>query len=80
MHLRSCAYVTNDGPAPCTCGGTERDANKALVRAWKAVGCGACKATGIEHKWDASGSLVPTENLCAACNGTAIVGSTTRTH
>jgi hypothetical protein len=80
MHTRDCAYVTNDGPAPCTCGGTERDANKALIRAWKAVGCGSCKATGFECKWDASGNLVPTDKICGMCNGTAIVGTIGRAH
>lgn len=24
MHSRQCAYVTNDGPAPCTCGYWDR--------------------------------------------------------
>lgn len=33
------------------------------------IKCGACKGTGVEHKWDANADLVPTGNQCPACDG-----------
>jgi len=46
--------------------------NRQLVRDFKAVGCGSCKATGEEHTWDAKADLVPTGRLCKACDGTGL--------
>mgnify|MGYP001567896520 FL=1 len=34
------------------------------------VRCGSCKATGIEHKWNDKGDLLPTGNRCPSCGGT----------
>lgn len=38
--------------------------------------CGSCKATGIEHAWDSSGSLAPTGKACPICEGTGFYGLT----
>lgn len=32
--------------------------------------CGACKNTGVEHKWTATADYVPTGKTCPACDGT----------
>lgn len=33
--------------------------------------CGACKATGIAHEWNAKAGLVPVPHkVCPNCNGT----------
>lgn len=31
--------------------------NQQAVRAFRAVGCGTCKGTGLRHKWDAQGLI-----------------------
>ena len=48
---------------------------KARIRQEAKVMCGACKATGLEHQWNAQADLVPVSppRACHCCGGSGKV-------
>jgi hypothetical protein len=46
--------------------------NQIAIREFRAVGCGDCKGTGLLHKWNSQGDMVPTGEVCPTCHGTAL--------